>query len=136
MTARKAAKAADAHIVLWFFPKAGSTGCTEEACAFKAAMPKLKKAGVTVVGISPDSPRKLANFRKKHRLPYVLLSDGDALVAKELGLWVPKVLFGHHYFGVERVTYVLDANGKVAKEIRGVTPKDHAADVLKYFASR
>lgn len=136
MTALKAAIAADTHIVLWFFPKAGSTGCTEEACAFKSAMPKLKKAGVTVVGISPDSPRKLANFRKKHRLPYALLSDGDALVAKGLGLWVPKVLFGHHYFGVERVTYILDAKGKVAKEIRGVTPKEHAAEALQFFAPR
>lgn len=136
MTPRKAGAAAGPYIVLWFFPKAGSTGCTEEACAFKSAMPKLKKAVVTVVGISPDSPRKLANFRKKHRLPYALLSDGDALVAKELGLWVPKVLFGHHYFGVERVTYILDAKGRVAKEIRGVTPKDHAAEVLKFFAPR
>lgn len=135
MTPRKSA-AAGGHIVLWFFPKAGSTGCTQEACAFKAAMPKLKTAGAMVVGISPDSPRKLANFRKKHRLPYTLLSDGDALVAKELGLWVPKVLFGHRYFGVERVTYILDAKGNVAKEISGVTPKDHAAEVLKFLASR
>ncbi len=124
------------YVVLWFFPKAGTTGCTEEACAFKAVHPKLKKLGAMVVGVSPDSPRKLANFRKKHRLPYALLSDGDALVAKELGLWVPKVFFGHHYFGVERTTYILDAKGRVAKEISGVTPKDHAAEVLKFFASR
>jgi peroxiredoxin Q/BCP len=109
-------------VVLYFYPKAGSIGCTEEACAFRDARADFDSRKIAVVGVSPDSVRKIANFRKKERLNFTLLSDPDATVAKRYGLWVPKVLFGHHYFGVARVTYVLDAEGKVRSIIRDETP--------------
>jgi thioredoxin-dependent peroxiredoxin len=117
--------------VLYFICKAGSPGCAEQASALKSV---AKRFGLNVVGVAPDSPRKIANFRKKLRLPFTLLSDADNDVGKLYGVWIKKFAFGHHFVGMERVTLVLDARGKIVKTISGMTPKEHAAEVARHFS--
>jgi peroxiredoxin Q/BCP len=112
--------------VLYFIPKAGSPGCSEQARALTAVAKKHKLA---VVGVAPDSQKKLANFRKKFRLPFTLLSDADQVAANKYGVWVEKKMYGHTFMGMERVTLVLDARGKIVKTISGATPAQHAAEV-------
>jgi peroxiredoxin Q/BCP len=121
-------------VVLYFIPKAGSPGCVEQACNLKAALPKLPK-GTVVVGVAPDSQKKLSNFKKKHRLPFVLLSDADQEVANRYGYWVEKKMYGQTFMGMKRVTLVLDANGRVVHEIFGFVPREHAGEVAKFFRS-
>jgi peroxiredoxin Q/BCP len=113
------------RVVVYFIPKAGSPGCVEQACALK---PIAKKLGLAVIGIAPDSLRKLANFRKKHGLPFTLLSDSEQKVANQYGVWVEKKMYGHTFKGMERVTLILDERGRIVTTIRG-TPKSHAAQV-------
>jgi peroxiredoxin Q/BCP len=117
--------------VLYFIPKAGSPGCVDQACALK---PVAKKHDLAVIGVAPDSPRKLANFKKKQRLPFTLLSDADQVVAKTYGVWVEKKMYGHTFMGMERVTLILDERGRIVKTISGVTPKEHAAEVKEFFS--
>jgi peroxiredoxin Q/BCP len=118
-------------LVLYFIPKAGSPGCIEQAAALK---PVAKKHNLAVIGVAPDSQRKLANFRKKCRLPFTLLSDADNSVAEQYGVWVEKKMYGHTFMGMQRVTLILDERGKIVKTISGVTPKEHAAEVKRFFA--
>jgi peroxiredoxin Q/BCP len=115
--------------VLYFIPKAGSPGCSEQACEL---LKVAKKHKLAVVGVAPDSQKKLANFRKKFRLPFTLLSDAEQIVAKKYGVWVEKKMYGHTFFGMERVTLVLDANGKIVHEIRG-TPREQPVEVAKFL---
>jgi peroxiredoxin Q/BCP len=119
------------RVVLYFIPKAGSPGCVEQANALK---PVAKKHGLAVIGVAPDSQKKLANFRKKCRLPFTLLSDADNSVAEQYGVWVEKKMYGHTFMGMARVTLILDERGKIVKTISGVTPKEHAAEVKRFFA--
>jgi peroxiredoxin Q/BCP len=119
--------------VLYFIPKAGSPGCSEQACALMAVARKHKLA---VVGVAPDSQKKLANFRKKFRLPFTLLSDADNAVAKKYGVWVEKKMYGHTFMGMERVTLVLDADGKIVYTIAGITPGQQPLAVAKFLDAR
>jgi peroxiredoxin Q/BCP len=116
--------------VLYFIPKAGSPGCSEQACALRLVASRL---GLSVIGVAPDSQKKLANFRKKFRLPFTLLSDAEQKVAKQYGVWVEKKMYGHTFMGMERVTLILDANGKIIHTIAGVTPKMQPAEVAKFL---
>ncbi|MBM4193896.1 MAG: peroxiredoxin [Gemmatimonadetes bacterium] len=117
-------------VVLFFFPKAGSPGCTESACEFRDLMPRFARVGAEVAGVSPDSVRKLANFRNKLGLPYRLLSDPDAAVIRRFKLWVPKQLFGHRYMGVDRASVVIGPDGRVAATIKAPVIAGHADAVL------
>lgn len=120
------------RVVLYFIPKAGSPGCVEQA---KALKPVAAKLGLAVVGVSPDSQRKLANFRNKCRLPFTLLSDVSHEVAERYGVWVEKKMYGHTFMGMERVTLILDERGRIVHTIAGVTPREHAAEVASHFGT-
>src|SRR5579872_5887815 len=118
-------------VILYFYPKDDTPGCTQEACDFRDLFPRFKKSDAVILGISPDSPRKHANFRKKYDLPFTLLSDKDHKVAERYGLWVEKTFWGRKYMGVERTTYIIGPSGKVVKVFAKVNPEGHAAEVAK-----
>ena len=116
-------------VVLFFYPKDNSTGCTQEACEFRDLLPKFKKMNAVVIGISPDSARKHQNFKKKHALPYALLVDENHAVAERYGIWVQKMLYGHKYMAVERTTYIIGPDGVVRMVFSKVNIDGHAEDV-------
>lgn len=117
-------------VVVYFYPKDNTTGCTQEAMDFSALEPEFRKAGVRVLGISPDSLKKHANFRKKHELTIELLSDEDHKVAEAYGLWVEKTFYGRKYMGVERTTLLIGPDGRIARVWRKVAIDGHAREVL------
>jgi peroxiredoxin Q/BCP len=94
----------------------------------------LKKAGVTVLGVSPDPVEAVAKFDSKHSLDFTLLADEDHKVAEKYGVWVEKSMYGKKYWGVQRATYVIDSKGKIAHVIEKASPKTHAEDILKLIA--
>ena len=116
-------------VVLYFYPKDDTTGCTTEACEFRDLLPRFKKSKAIVLGISPDSARKHTNFKKKYDLPFTLLVDKDHEVAERYGLWVEKLFWGRKYFGVARTTLIIGADGKIKKIFEKVNPEGHAAEV-------
>jgi peroxiredoxin Q/BCP len=117
-------------IVLYFYPKDDTPGCTAQACGIRDVWGEFERKGAVVLGVSPDSPRKHVKFREKYGLPFTLLSDESHEVAEKYGTWVEKSMAGKSYMGIERSTFVIDANGNVAKVMRKVKPADHAHDVL------
>lgn len=117
--------------VLYFYPKADTPGCTKEACAFQEALPQLGHIGLDVIGVSPDKIKPIEKFAEKYKLTFPLASDEDHAVAEKYGTWVEKSMYGRKYMGMERTTFLIDRNGKVAKAWRKVSVTGHAADVLK-----
>jgi peroxiredoxin Q/BCP len=116
-------------VVLYFYPKDDTTGCTQEACEFRDLFPRFRKSKAVILGVAPDSPRKHANFKKKYSLPFTLLSDKDHKVAERYGIWVEKLFWGRKYMGVERTTYIIGPDGKIRKIFAKVNPDGHAAEV-------
>ena len=116
-------------MVLYFYPKDDTTGCTQEACEFRDLFPRFKRNKAVILGVSPDSVRKHANFKKKYDLPFTLLADTDHKVAAQYGLWVEKMFWGRKYMGVERTTYIIGPDGKIRKIFAKVNPAGHAAEV-------
>ena len=119
-----------APVVLYFYPRDDTPGCTAQACGIRDVWGELERKGAVVLGVSPDSPKKHAKFREKYRLPFTLLSDEDHTVAEAYATWVEKSMYGKKYMGMERSTFVIDADGNVARIMRKVKPADHADDVL------
>jgi peroxiredoxin Q/BCP len=117
-------------VVLYFYPKDDTPGCTRQACGLRDAWGEFDKRGAIVLGISPDSPRSHTKFREKYGLPFTLLADEDHAVAEAYGVWVEKKMLGKKYMGIERSTFVIDADGNVAKVMRRVKPDTHADQVL------
>ncbi len=117
-------------VVLYFYPRDDTPGCTKQACGIRDAWGEFEKSGAVVLGVSPDSVRKHAKFRDKYELPFTLLADEDHAVAEAYGTWVQKSFAGKKYMGVERSTFVIDAEGNLAKIMRRVKPETHADDVL------
>lgn len=117
-------------VVVYFYPKDDTSGCTREAIDFTALAGAFAKAGVTVVGISPDSAASHAKFRKKHELGVELAADEDKAAATAYGVWVEKSMYGRKYMGIERSTFLVDAKGRVAKSWRKVKVPGHAEEVL------
>lgn len=117
-------------VVLYFYPKDDTSGCTREAKDFTDLAPQFKKAGAVIYGISPDSVASHTKFRAKHDLGVSLLSDEDKKAATAYGVWVEKSMYGRKYMGVERATYLIDAKGKIAEFWRKVSVPGHAEDVL------
>ncbi|HEX2155317.1 MAG TPA: thioredoxin-dependent thiol peroxidase [Acidimicrobiia bacterium] len=115
------------RLVMFFYPKAMTTGCTTEACDFRDSYGDLLDAGYEVVGISPDAPERNARFREKEGLPFPLLSDEDHSLAEELGAWGTKKNYGKEYEGIIRSTFVLDPEGNVEHEYRNVKATGHVA---------
>lgn len=122
---------AEGPVVVFFYPKADTPACTNEAIDFSALAPDFAKAGVTVVGVSRDPVRKLARFRAKHDLRVILASDETGEVTQAWGVWVEKQLYGRRYMGVERATVLIGADGRIARVWRKVSVKGHAAEVLE-----
>ena len=117
-------------VVVYFYPKADTPGCTTQSCALRDAEPDLKKLKAVVLGISPDTPEKQAKFDEKYGLGFPLLSDEDHSVAEAYGVWVEKNRYGRTYMGNERTTYVIDPDGKIKEIFRNVKPAEHDQLVL------
>ena len=118
-------------VVVYFYPKDDTTGCTAEAKDFTRLAPDFKKLGVEVIGISPDSPESHQKFARKYDLRVRLAADADKTVAMAYGVWVEKSMYGRKYMGVDRSTFLIDAQGKVAKVWRKVKVSGHADEVLE-----
>jgi peroxiredoxin Q/BCP len=117
-------------VVLYFYPKDDTPGCTAQACGIRDAYGEFQNAGAVVLGISPDSERSHTKFREKYELPFSLLADTDHAVAEQYGVWGEKKFAGKKYMGVTRSTFVIDADGNVAHAMIGIKPAGHAQDVL------
>ena len=117
-------------VVLYFYPKDDTPGCTTQACGIRDAWDEFERVGAVVLGVSPDDERSHAKFKAKYELPFALLADTGHSTAEEYGVWKEKSYAGKTYMGVERSTFVIDADGNVAKEFRNVKPDRHADDVL------
>jgi peroxiredoxin Q/BCP len=117
-------------VVLYFYPKDDTSGCTAEAKDFTRLAPDFRKAGVEVIGVSPDSVESHAKFRKKYDLAVRLAADGDKAVATAYGVWVEKSMYGRKYMGVERSTFLIDGKGRIARSWRKVKVPGHAEEVL------
>ena len=118
------------HVVVYFYPKADTPGCTTQACGVRDRTDDYEAAGAVVLGLSPDPPEKLKKFADKHGLEFTLLSDEDHAVAEAYGVWVEKSMYGRRYWGNERTTFVVDTDGKVASVLRKVKPGEHDERVL------
>jgi len=118
------------RVVLYFYPKADTPGCTTEACEFRDDITKFAKKGVVVVGVSPDKPAAQAKFKQKYDLPFTLLADEDKAAAHAFGVWKEKNLYGKKVMGIERTTFVIGADGKIEKIYGKVKAKGHAEVVL------
>ncbi len=117
-------------VVVYFYPKADTPGCTTQACGVRDNQAAYAKAGATVLGISPDTVAKVKKFHDKHALTFTLLADSDHAVADSYGVWVEKSMYGKKYFGNERTTFVIDRDGRVAQVLRKVKPAEHDDLVL------
>jgi thioredoxin-dependent peroxiredoxin len=118
-------------VVLYFYPKDDTPGCTTEACEFRDAYDRFRDQGVEILGVSPDTEASHQKFKSKYELPFTLLADPEHEVAEAYGVWKEKRNYGKTYHGVERSTFVIDAEGKVARAMRGIKPAGHAAQVLE-----
>ncbi len=121
-------------VVLYFYPKDDTPGCTTQACGIRDAWGEFERAGAVVLGVSPDDERSHVKFKQKFDLPFTLLADTEHAVAEQYGVWAQKKYMGREYMGVDRSTFVTDADGTVTKVMRGVMPATHAADVLAALA--
>jgi peroxiredoxin Q/BCP len=121
-------------VVLYFYPKDDTPGCTKEACSFRDEFAKFKKSGIAVLGVSPDTEKSHKKFETKYKLPFTLLADTDHAIAESYGVWGEKKFMGRTYMGVNRTTFLIDEKGKIKKVFEKVKPEDHASEVLEAFA--
>ena len=117
------------NVVLYFYPKDDTPGCTKEACGFRDALPDFSKLDAEIIGASKDSPAKHDKFKAKYELPFTLVSDEDGKMIEAYGSWIEKNMYGRKYMGIDRSTFLIDANGVIRKIWRKVKVKDHVADV-------
>jgi peroxiredoxin Q/BCP len=117
-------------VVLYFYPKDDTPGCTAQACGIRDVYADFRDRGAVVLGVSPDDESSHANFKQKYSLPFTLLADPGHDVAEEYGVWKERNLYGKKSMGIERSTFVIDAHGNVSRVMRRVKPDTHAADVL------
>lgn len=117
-------------VVLYFYPKDDTPGCTTEACSFRDDYSAYTKADVVILGVSPDQPKSHAKFKEKYALPFPLLADDGHKVCDLYGVWGPKKMMGREYEGVLRTTFLIDKNGKIARVFEKVKPAEHSAEVL------
>lgn len=120
------------NIVLYFYPKDMTPGCTTEACDFRDHHEQFSNLNTVIIGVSPDSLERHEHFIEKHGLPFVLLADENNEVAKLYGVWQLKKTFGREYMGIVRSTFVIDSEGKLIKEWRNVRVKNHVANALQF----
>ena len=121
-------------VVLYFYPKDDTPGCTVEACEFRDSLPRFENLDAVVLGVSPDSVKRHQKFKTKYNLPFTLLADPDHAIAESYGVWGEKMMFGRKYMGVLRTTFVIDGEGRIGKIFRNVKPEGHAQEVEQALA--
>jgi peroxiredoxin Q/BCP len=129
-TLRKLSDFRGQNVLLYFYPKDDTPGCTTEACNFRDDYSAYEKTGVVILGVSPDSVEAHIKFKKKFQLPFALLADKGHKVCDLYQVWGPKKFMGREYQGVLRTTFLIDENGKIAKVFENVRPAEHSAEVL------
>jgi len=122
-------------VVLYFYPKDDTPGCTKEACSFRDAFADFRKRGIEVLGVSVDSEASHKKFTAKYKLPFTLLADPDHSIADAYGVYGEKKFMGRTYMGVKRITFLVDEKGKIKKVFEKVKPEEHAREVLQGFAT-
>lgn len=122
------------RVVLYFYPKDSTPGCTRQACAFAASFQEFQKQGIVVIGISKDSVASHLKFARKYELPFLLLSDPELQAIQAYGVWQEKKLYGKVSMGVVRTTYIIDEQGRIEKVMPKVKPDTNAAEILAYLA--
>lgn len=118
------------YVLLYFYPKDDTPGCTTEACNFRDDYSQYQEAEVTILGVSPDTPASHLKFKEKYQLPFTLLADIDHAVCDLYGVWGTKKNFGREYDGVHRTTYLIDPQGKIQQVFKKVSPAKHSAEIL------
>lgn len=118
-------------IILYFYPKDNTSGCTAEACSFRDSFIKITRKSTVVIGISKDSTESHRNFKKKYNLPFQLLSDESTEILKKYNVWKEKSMYGRKYFGIERTTYIIDENGVITNIFNKVRVNGHVEEILK-----
>jgi peroxiredoxin Q/BCP len=118
-------------VLLYFYPKDDTSGCTKEACAFRDDFLVFKKLGVVVLGVSPDSVKSHDKFVKKYGLPFTLLADEDKKIVEAYGVWGMKIFWGRKYLGTHRVTFLIGPDGRIKKIWPDVKPEEHSKEVLE-----
>ena len=121
------------RVVLYFYPKDNTSGCTAEACSLRDGYAELRKAGYEIIGVSRDSAKSHQGFREKYQLPFRLIADTDVRLNELFGTWIEKSMYGRKYMGTERTTFVISTSGKIEHIIRGkeVNTKEHARQILE-----
>ena len=120
-------------VVLYFYPRYDTPGCTKEACSFRDAFSKFKQRGIQVLGVSPDDGASHKKFAAKYKLPFTLLTDTDHAISDTYGVYGQKKFMGRTYMGVNRTTFLIDEKGKIKKVFEKVKPEEHASEVLQAF---
>ena len=120
------------RVILYFYPKDNTSGCTQEACDFRDNINRLTRYA-TVIGVSPDSIKSHKSFKEKQSLNFILLSDPEHKLAEDFEVWKEKSMYGRKYMGIERSTFIIDKNGKIEKEWRKVKVKGHVDEVIEYL---
>ena len=120
-------------VVLYFYPRDDTPGCTKEACSFRDAFAQFKRRNIKILGVSVDSEASHAKFSDKYKLPFTLLADPDHSIADAYGVYGEKKFMGRTYMGVKRITYLIDEKGKIKKVFEKVKPEEHAREVLDAF---
>ena len=121
------------NLVLFFFPRADTSGCTKEAIAFSSLLPAFDAANTVVIGISKDTPQKMAKFRAKYELTCLLGCDNESDICEQFGVWQEKSMYGKKYMGIQRATFLIDPNGTIAHIWPKVKVPGHAEDVLSHL---
>ena len=121
------------RIILYFYPKDNTSGCTAQACSLRDGYSKLREAGYEIIGVSRDSAKSHQGFREKHSLPFRLIADTDVQLNELFGTWIEKSMYGRKYMGTERTTFVIDTDHRIERILRGkeVKTKEHASQILK-----
>lgn len=124
------------YVLLYFYPKDDTPGCTTEACNFRDDYSAYEDSGVTILGVSPDSSKRHAKFKAKYDLPFTLLADNDHKVCELYGVWGRKKFMGREYDGVLRTTYLIDPQGVITEVFENVKPGEHSAEVLELLSGK
>jgi len=123
------------NVVLYFYPKDDTSGCTTQACEFRDSMPRFARTNAVILGVSPDSVASHVKFKAKYELPFTLLADTEKVVAEAYGVWKEKSMYGKTYMGVERTTFLIDGTGVLRHVFAKVKPAGHADEVAKAVAA-
>lgn len=134
-TSRKLSDYRGRNVVLYFYPKDDTPGCTKEACNFRDDYSAYEQAGVAILGVSPDNVKSHAKFKKKFELQFPLLADEDHKVCDLYGVWGPKKFMGREYDGVLRTTFLIDGDGNIVKVFENVRPAEHSAELLSVLGA-